>query len=37
MKILPTLSGGILEAFGKLYKDLKVYAYPMKNEDGSYN
>lgn len=30
------LSGGILEAFGKLfYKDLKVYAYPMKNEDGS--
>ena len=32
------LSGGILEAFGKLfYKDLKVYAYPMKNEDGSLN
>jgi hypothetical protein len=30
------LSGGILEAFGKLfYKDLKVYAYPMKNDDGS--
>ena len=30
------LSGGILEAFGKLfYKDLKVYAYPMKSEDGS--
>lgn len=30
------LSGGILEAFGKLfYKDLKVYAYPMKNQDGT--
>ncbi|TXE17267.1 TonB-dependent receptor [Psychroserpens burtonensis] len=30
------LSGGILEAFGKLfYKDLRVYLYPMKNEDGS--
>lgn len=30
------LSGGILEAFGKLfYKDLKVYLYPMKEEDGS--
>ena len=30
------LSGGILEAFGKLfYKDLKVYAYPMKKEDGT--
>jgi len=28
------LSGGILEAFGKLFfKDLKVYLYPMKNED----
>ena len=27
------LSGGILEAFGKLYfKDLKVYLYPMKNK-----
>src|SRR5680860_1356279 len=26
------LSGGILEAFGKLFfKDLKVYLYPMKN------
>ena len=26
------LSGGILEAFGKLfYKDLKVYLYPMKD------
>ncbi|MDH7912602.1 TonB-dependent receptor [Winogradskyella sp. SYSU M77433] len=30
------LSGGILEAFGKLfYKDLRVYLYPMENEDGS--
>ena len=30
------LSGGILEAFGKLfYRDLKVYLYPMKLEDGS--
>jgi hypothetical protein len=29
------LSGGILEAFGKLfYRDLKVYLYPMKDEDG---
>lgn len=28
------LSGGILEAFGKLfYKDLKVYLYPYKNPD----
>ena len=28
------LSGGILEAFGKLfYKDLKVYLYPMKNQE----
>ncbi|MCX2681695.1 TonB-dependent receptor [Galbibacter sp. EGI 63066] len=28
------LSGGILEAFGKLfYKDLKVYLYPMTNPD----
>ncbi len=28
------LSGGILEAFGKLFfKDLKVYLYPMKNPD----
>ncbi|MCK0156676.1 TonB-dependent receptor [Cellulophaga sp. F20128] len=28
------LSGGILEAFGKLFfKDLKVYLYPMKNEE----
>ena len=28
------LSGGILEAFGKLFfKDLKVYLYPMKNEN----
>jgi hypothetical protein len=27
------LSGGILEAFGKLFfKDLKVYLYPMRNE-----
>ncbi|WP_458626864.1 TonB-dependent receptor [Winogradskyella sp. PC D3.3] len=30
------LSGGILEAFGKLfYKDLRVYLYPMVNEDDS--
>ena len=30
------LSGGILEAFGKLfYRDLKVYLYPMKDEDGN--
>lgn len=30
------LSGGILEAFGKLfYRDLKVYLYPMEEEDGS--
>jgi hypothetical protein len=29
------LSGGILEAFGKLfYRDLKVYLYPMEGEDG---
>ena len=29
------LSGGILEAFGKLFfKDLKVYLYPMKNNKG---
>jgi hypothetical protein len=29
------LSGGILEAFGKLfYRDLKVYLYPMKDEQG---
>ncbi len=28
------LSGGILEAFGKLFfKDLKVYLYPMKNHE----
>ena len=28
------LSGGILEAFGKLFfKDLKVYLYPMKNQE----
>src|SRR5690606_12256757 len=33
------LSGGILEAFGKLFfKDLKVYLYPMKDtEIGEYN
>ncbi len=32
------LSGGILEAFGKLFfKDLKVYLYPMKDpETGEY-
>ncbi len=30
------LSGGILEAFGKLFfKDLRVYLYPQQNEDGS--
>lgn len=30
------LSGGILEAFGKLfYRDMKVYLYPMEDEDGS--
>ena len=30
------LSGGILEAFGKLFhKDLKVYLYPMLDEDGT--
>ena len=29
------LSGGILEAFGKLfYRDLKVFLYPMKDENG---
>ncbi|NBL63990.1 TonB-dependent receptor [Flavobacterium sp. NST-5] len=29
------LSGGILEAFGKLfYRDLKVFLYPMKGENG---
>ena len=29
------LSGGILEAFGKLfYRDLKVYLYPMKDDQG---
>jgi hypothetical protein len=29
------LSGGILEAFGKLfYRDLKVFLYPMIGEDG---
>lgn len=30
------LSGGILEAFGKLFfKDLRVYLYPMRDEDGN--
>ncbi|MVO09367.1 TonB-dependent receptor [Flavobacterium sp. TP390] len=30
------LSGGILEAFGKLfYRDLKVYLYPMKDDEGN--
>ncbi len=30
------LSGGILEAFGKLFfKDLRVYLYPLQNEDGT--
>ncbi|MEN9322965.1 MAG: hypothetical protein RIT03_1640 [Bacteroidota bacterium] len=30
------LSGGILEAFGKLfYRDLKVFLYPMLGEDGT--
>ncbi len=28
------LSGGILEAFGKLFfKDLKIYLYPLKNHE----
>lgn len=32
-KYYRNLSGGILEAFGKLfYKDLKVYLYPIKDE-----
>jgi len=37
-KYYRNLSGGILEAFGKLfYKDLKVYLYPMKDpETGKY-
>src|SRR5690554_4941551 len=37
-KYYRNLSGGILEAFGKLfYKDLKVYLYPMKDpETGEY-
>jgi len=35
-KYYRNLSGGILEAFGKLfYKDLRVYLYPMVNEDGT--
>jgi hypothetical protein len=30
------LSGGILEAFGKLfYRDLKVFLYPMEDENGT--
>jgi len=30
------LSGGILEAFGKLFnKDLKIYLYPMLNENNT--
>ncbi len=33
-KYYRNLSGGILEAFGKLfYKDLKVYLYPLKNHE----
>ncbi len=29
------LSGGILEAFGKLfYRDIKIYLYPMKDDNG---
>ncbi|MDC9723313.1 MAG: TonB-dependent receptor [Urechidicola sp.] len=33
-KYYRNLSGGILEAFGKLFfKDLKVYLYPLKNHD----
>ncbi len=29
------MSGGILEAFGKLfYRDMKVYLYPMLDENG---
>ena len=35
-KYYRNLSGGILEAFGKLFfKDLRVYLYPVLNEDGS--
>ncbi len=35
-KYYRTLSGGILEAFGKLFfKDLRVYLYPIQNDDGS--
>jgi hypothetical protein len=35
-KYYRNLSGGILEAFGKLFfKDLRVYLYPTLNEDGS--
>ena len=35
-KYYRNLSGGILEAFGKLFfKDLRVYLYPIHNEDGS--
>jgi hypothetical protein len=34
-KYYRALSGGILEAFGKLFtKDLKIYVYPERNEDG---
>ncbi len=34
-KFYTHLSGGILEAFGKLFfKNVKVFAYPMLNEDG---
>jgi len=33
-KYYRNLSGGILEAFGKLFfKDLKVYLYPLKNKE----
>ncbi len=33
-KYYRNLSGGILEAFGKLFfKDLKVYLYPLKNHE----
>ena len=32
------LSGGILEAFGKLFfKDLRVYLYPMQDDNGRYH
>ena len=33
-KYYRNLSGGVLEAFGKLfYKDLKIYLYPLKDQE----